>query len=94
MRRVNASTLVDTPRRFVPARRQRLTLANIRGPWRPSGAVGGAGLFAVVWSTRFGTFWSALHDFTREDQLHLIEQCRWIDCSAGYPGARPDGRSD
>lgn len=82
------------PRRFVPLRGQHLTLASIRGPWRPSGAVGGSGMFAVVWSTRTATFWAPLHDFEPADQLRLIESCRWQDRNAGYAGAWPDGRCE
>ena len=83
------------PRRFLPLRGQLLTLANVRGPWRPSGAVSGAGVFAVVWSTRAGDFWAPLHDFMPADQLRLVEACRWLDReAAGYPGVWPDGRSE
>ena len=79
-------------RRFVPLRSQLLTLNNVRGPWRPSGTVGGAGVFAVVWMTRSGDFWAPVHDFEPADQLRLIEACRRLDREAGYPGAWPDGR--
>jgi hypothetical protein len=79
------------PRRFHPARGQLLTLANIRGPWRTSGAVAGAGVFAVVWSTRGGDFWAALHDFDDASRSRLIDACRWQDLSAGRPGAWADG---
>jgi hypothetical protein len=82
------------PRRFFPPRGQSLTLSNVRGPWRPSGTAGGLGVFAVVWSTRMGDFWAPLHDFTPADQLRLIDQCRWLDRYAGFPGAWADGRSD
>lgn len=82
------------PRRFLTLRGQQLTLDNVRGPWRPSGAAGGAGVFAVVWSTRGGDWWAPLHDFAPADQLRLIEACRWLDRAAGYPGAWPDGRSE
>lgn len=74
-----------SPRRFWPARGQLLTMAHVRGPWRPSGAVAGAGVFAVVWSTRAGDFWAPLHDFTAVDQLRLIEACRWQDREAARP---------
>jgi len=80
-------------RRFVPIRGQLLTMAQIRGPWRPSAAVAGAGVFSVVWEMRTCTFWAPLHDFTPSDQLRLIEACRWADRQAGYPGAWPDGRA-
>ena len=82
-----------SPRRFLPLRGQQLTLDNVRGPWRPSGAVAGAGVFAVVWTTRRGDFWAPLHDFAAADQLRLIEACRHIDREAGYRGAWPDGRT-
>ncbi len=82
------------PRRFSPVRGRLLTLANIRGPWRPSGAVTACGVFAVVWSTRAGDFWAALHDFTPADQLRLIESCRWSDRCAGFTGAWSKGRSE
>lgn len=78
--------------RFVPVQGRLLTMANIRGPWRPSGAVAGAGVFAVIWSTRVGEYWAPLHDFEPADQLRLIESCRWADRHAGYPGAWPGGR--
>ena len=81
------------PRRFFPRRGGRLTMGVIRGPWRPSGAVAGAGVFAVVWSTRSGDFWAPLHDFEPADQLRLIDACGWVDQHAGFPGAWPEGRS-
>lgn len=84
---------VPTPRRFVPAAGRPLILSNIRGPWRPSGAVGGAGVFAVVWHSRSGAFWAPLHDFEPAAQLQLIAECRWIDQQAGFPGAWPHGRA-
>lgn len=80
-------------RRFHPLRGQLLTMANIRGPWRPSGAVNSGGMFAVVWSTSSGDFWAPLHDFAPADQLRLIEACRHTDDHAGYPGAWPRGRT-
>lgn len=67
------------PRRFRPRSGHALTLENIRGPWRPSGTVAGAGVWAVVWETRAGAFWAALADFETVDQLRLIEACRRID---------------
>lgn len=66
-------------RRFIPKRGNLLTLENIRGPWRPSGTVAGAGVWAVIWETRKGSFWAALHDFHAADLLRLIEACRRID---------------
>jgi hypothetical protein len=81
------------PRRFLPPRGSSLTLANIRGPWRPTGVVEGCGMFAVLWSTASGQFWAPLHDFEQDDQLRLIDACRRQDRIAGYPGAWPDGRS-
>ena len=76
----------------MPRYGQRLNLSNIRGPWRPSGTVAGAGLFAIVWTTYHGDFWAPLHDFAPADQLRLVEACRQIDREAGYPGAQLDGR--
>ena len=71
------------PRRFYPACGQTLTLSNIRGPWRPSGSVAGAGIFAVIWQTYTAAYWAPLHDFALADQLRLIEACRRIDQEAG-----------
>ena len=71
-----------------------LTLDDIRGLWRPSGSVAGAGLFAVVWTSRSGTWWAPLHDFALPDQMQLIDMCRAEDHRAGYPGAWPEGRTD
>ena len=84
--------LSQPARRFVPLRGQRLTVDNIKGPWRPSGSVEACGMFAVVWATRLGEFWAPLHDFTPADQLRLIDACRWLDRAAGYAGGWPDGR--
>ena len=75
------------PRRFTPFRGQSLTLAHVRGPWRPSGAVDGLGVFAIVWETYRGSFWAALHDFEPAAQLRLIEACRRMDHMAGFPGS-------
>lgn len=75
-------------RRFFPARGRKLTMSQIRGLWRPSGAVDGAGMFAVVWSTFNVDFWAPLHDFTPADQLRLIESCRLLDQTPGHDGAR------
>lgn len=83
----------SSTRRFHPVRGRLLTLNNVRGPWRPSGTVGGVGVFAVVWSTHSGDFWAPLHDFEPSAQLRLIEQCRWADMEAGFPGAWPTGRA-
>ena len=90
--RDSSSHEVTSPRRFRPLSGRLLTIDNVRGPWRPSGAVGGACVFAVVWSTRSGDFWAALHDFEPADQLRLIESCRWSDRCAGFAGAWPEGR--
>lgn len=73
-------------RRFFPPPGGRLTIANIRGTWRPSGEVAGACVFAVVWSTRFRDFWAPLHDFEPIDQLRLVEACRRLDQSGGLAG--------
>lgn len=66
------------PRRFWPAPGERLTINNIRGPWRPSGSVATC-VFAVVWYTGFSELWAPLHDFEPIDQLRLIESCRRLD---------------
>jgi hypothetical protein len=70
------------PRRFRPKYPQRLTMSAIRGPWRPSGAVAGGGIFAVLWQGRSNSFWAPLHDFEPADQLRLIEACRQLDIEA------------
>jgi hypothetical protein len=67
------------PKRFYPQPGRLLTVANIHGPWRPSGAVAGAGMGSVVWETSLGTFWAPVHSFTPADQLRLIEMCRRLD---------------
>jgi len=77
--RLLASDRDAAPRRFRPHAGRLLTMANIRGPWRPSGTVAGAGIWAVVWEARSGTFWAALADFSPADQLRLIEACRRLD---------------
>ena len=69
----------SAPRRFLPRRGQALTLDVVRGPWRASGTVAGLGVFAVVWETRSGPYWAAVHDFEPSDQLRLIEACRRLD---------------
>lgn len=73
---------VAQPRRFIP-RAGLLPLSAIRGPWRPSGVVGGVGVFAIVWATPSGGWWAALHDFEPAAQRRLIEACRLIDQQAG-----------
>lgn len=79
-------------RRFWPIAGRPLTLANIRGPWRPSGSVAACGMFAVVWSTCSGHWWAPLHDFAPADQLRLVDACRHLDRNAGFEGAWPAGR--
>ena len=81
-------------RRFFPTRGGLLTLTQIRGPWRPSGAVAGIGVFSVVWSTHSGEFWAPLHDFEPVDQLRLIDACRHLDQASGHRGSWCDGRSE
>ena len=76
-------------RRFYPPRGRALTIDCIRGLWRPSCSVAGAGVFAVVWSTRRGDFWAPVHDFCQADQLRLIEACRLIDTLANGPRSNP-----
>ncbi len=92
--RAERHQLQQPPVRFWPVAGRQLSLANVRGPWRPSGAVAGAGLFAIVWSTRGGSFWAPLHDFELAAQQQLIAACRHEDQRAGYPGAWPQGRGD
>lgn len=82
------------PRRFYPRAGRRLTTANIRGAWRPSGAVAASGVFAVVWATRQGAWWAPLHDFEPADQLRLIDDCRRLEMIGGFAGAWPNGRTD
>lgn len=81
-RRYDRAHVDGQPRRFYPPRGQLLTLDHIRGLWRPSGTVAGAGLFAVVWSTRCGDFWAPLHDFEEAAQRRLVELCRANDPDA------------
>ena len=82
------------PTRYLPRRGEHLTLADVRGPWRPSGSVAACGMFAVVWSAPRGDFWAPLHDFAPADQLWLIAACRHLDRVAGYGSAWPDGKAD
>jgi len=79
-------------RRFLPSSGALLTMKQIRGPWRPSGAVACAGVFAVVWSTYDGEFWAPLHDFAPADQLRLIDACRHLDQAHGVPSVWSEGR--
>lgn len=82
-----ALPFVPPPRRFYPPRGHALTMDCIRGLWRPSGSVAGAGVFAVVWTTRRGDFWAPVHDFCAADQLRLIDACRRLDRMANGPAA-------
>ena len=66
-------------RRLRPHAGRLLTIADISGPWRPSGSVAGAGVWAVVWESRSEKVWAALADFNHADQLRLIEECRRVD---------------
>lgn len=91
---MSRSPSTEGPRRFLPHPGRRLTVANIHGAWRPSGAVAGVGVFAVVWATRQGTWWAPLHDFEPADQLRLIDDCRRLEKVAGFRGAWPEGRSE
>ena len=79
---MTSETTTAAPRRCRPRAGALLTLANVRGPWRPSGAVAGAGVFGVVWTTFTGSWWAPLHDFAPPDQLRLIEACRQLDVEA------------
>lgn len=69
-----------------------LTMSDIRGEWHPSGSVAGAGVFAVVWSTRAAKVWAPLHDFTTGAQMQLIEACRQQDPATGSSLPWPKGR--
>lgn len=85
---------VRPPQRFYPPSGQFLTLANVRGLWRPSGTVAGACVFAVVWTTRSGCdYWAPLHDFSPEDQRRLIDACWWQDRATCSPDAWTGGRA-
>lgn len=81
-----------SPYRFWPKHGTFLTWGHIRGPWRPSGAVAGGGMFAVVWSTGHGDYWAPLHDFDPATREELISECAQGDREAGYPGSHPWGR--
>jgi len=80
--------------RFRPPPGQRLTMECIRGQWIASGAVAGAGMFAVRWSTKYTDWWATVHDFTRDDQHRLIEACRLQDAYTGHPAYRTGGYSE
>jgi hypothetical protein len=60
--------------RYRPRHGELLSFDVIRGAWRPSGSVAGAGVFAVVWEPRPGSgeFWAPLHDFDQQSQGRLI----------------------
>ena len=79
------------PQRFVPFRGRPLTVGHIRGKWRPSGAVAGAGVFAVLWEAGGTTYWAPLHDFCVEDQLRLIAACKQLDQGPADVPAKPEG---
>ncbi len=77
------------PRRLRPRPGQALTMADVRGIWRPSGVAGGVGVFAVVWSISSGDHRAAMHDFSAADELRLIDACRQSDHQAnGPPGSQ------
>jgi hypothetical protein len=59
-------------------------LTDIKGQWHPSGAVAGAGIFAVIWQTARGVCWAALHDFEPAAQLTLVSACRANDHEAQW----------
>lgn len=80
------------PQRFFPSQDTYLNRGHIRGPWRPTSAVAGCGVFAVRWSTPAGDFWAPLHAFDHDTQIELIAECEAADREAGYPGAWPWGR--
>lgn len=70
-------------RRFVPNRPRPLTVHDIGGEWRPSGAVAGLGVFAVVWTIGNTDWWAPLHCFTPGDQLKLVQACEALDQERG-----------
>lgn len=72
------------PGRFHPPPGRLLTLDAIRGLWHPSGAVNGAGVFAVIWATDRGSWWAPLHDFEHAAVHKLVEQCRAMDQGAQW----------
>ena len=74
------------PRRFWPPVCGRLTLNNIRGPWRPSATVAALRVFAVVWLTGYSDLWAPLHDCDPIDQLRLIEACCRLEHVEGRHG--------
>lgn len=82
-RQAPAPAATGPARRWWPSRGQPVPLSAIRGAWWPSGAVAGAGVFAVVWATRTTLFWCPLHDFAPADQLRLIDECRSADDRQG-----------
>lgn len=75
---------MEAPRRFRPKHGRLLTLEAIKGPWRPSGAVAGAGVFAVIWATERGSWWAPLHDFESSAMRNLVDQCRAVDQEANW----------
>lgn len=84
--RWSAPPTPEQPRRFYPRRGELLGVHHVRGSWRPSGTVAGAGVFAVIWTTSRGaTWWAPLHDFTPAAQLELIAQCRRLAQAAEWP---------
>lgn len=85
-RSVAAQEAMERPlRRFRPRAGTYLPLTVIRGPWQPSGALGGHGIFIVRWATRAMDFWAALADFAPADRDILIEQCMHLDRAANGP---------
>lgn len=74
----------EQAQRFRPRPGRQLTMSNVKGPWRPSGAVGGCGFFAVVWTTGQSAFWAPLHDFDAETQMRFLEECRRLDRATDY----------
>lgn len=86
-RLVVASDYTAAPKRVRPRRGCLLSMDCVRGDWRPTGAVAGAGVFGVIWTTGGGSWWAPLHDFTQGAQQHLIGECRRLDVEAfgGHP---------
>lgn len=81
------------PRRLLPPRGRYLSCSQVNGTWRPSTTIACCGVFAVIWTDRWGECWAPLHDFDPVSRNQLINECAQLDLEAGYPGAHPWGRS-
>jgi hypothetical protein len=70
-------------RRVLPGPGCLLTMHQINGAWRPSGAVDGTCMFSVRWSEQQAECWAPLHDFTPDAQRQLIHACQHADRISG-----------